>query len=183
MIQLPARLAKVARSKGQPILHIVANDDRPDLYRTRMSTRLYQNFIRRRTEDGVEPYLSISHYKTVIGRIDRLYIDGRYLKATILPGVNPIAQEFVSRLQDEEYRSQLGFSIGFNDIDSYVDETVGDLLVYTDGLLVHIAATSIPANPRSRILEISMRARTQYDDAADLVGPVWASYLEKQENP
>lgn len=178
-----ARIAKVRdRDDHEVILHGVASDTAPDMYRTRMSTRLYRSFIRRANERR-PPYISIAHYRYPVGVVEGLGVDGEYLKfRAVLDRRNPILEHLIARLDDQEFRSSLAFSIGFDDYDRYRDAMADNILVYTDGFLDHIAITSIPANPRSRLLGVEMRASTQFADAEYLVGKTFASYLYTMAN-
>lgn len=183
MIRLPARVHKVQRLDDSVILHGVGSDNKPDMYRTRMDRRLYYNFIKR-IESGKAPtpYLSMSHYQAVsFGTIKRLYVDGRYLKFTTTLERMPLTEHLFGQLDDPEFRAKLGFSIGFNDIDSYEDETAQGMTVYVDGVLEHIALTTIPANPRARLQAVELRAHTQLADASILLGSTAAVYLDSLE--
>lgn len=181
MISLPLQLTKVTRSSSVIRIAGAASDNRVDLYRTRFDRRLYQSFIDRRPE--FEPYLSVAHFHTPVGSIEREYIDGRYFKITgEIPLDTPMGDALARSLQDDDVRARTGFSVGFDDEDYYFDDTAGGLQTYVGGLLVHVAFTTIPANPRSRITSIEMsRAKSQYDDAALLVGPVYAAYLAERD--
>jgi hypothetical protein len=182
-IHLPIRLGKVrSLPDGSLVLNGIASDDRPDIYRTRMDVRLFHNFIRRAAPPNPPPYLSVAHYTTPIGAIQDMVVDGRYLKFRAVLPPNPITEELRKSLADPALRVRTGFSIGFNDLDSYTDETAGNLLVYIDGELAHVALTTIPANPRSRLLSVEMRARTQMADAEELVGATFAGWLDAQES-
>lgn len=178
-----AVISKVTRlDNGQLRIAGSMSDTRPDFYRTRMSVELYKNFIRHWEELDYKVWLNVSHYLSgIVGYIERMWIDGRYFKFAGIVDNSPMGLALQERLLLEDSRSKIGFSIGFDPLDSYVDMDVYNLLVYTDGVLNHTAFTTIPANPRSRYLEVVMRARTQFDDAKELIGPTLAKWLDKQE--
>lgn len=176
-----ARLTKVTRFADGVVLNGTASDDMPDLYRTRMTLRLYQSFIRG-YQEGQQCLLDVSHYTHgIVGNVTKLYVDGRYLKFSSELDRSPMAQMIARRLEDKSFRDSLGFSIAFHELDSYEDETAGGILTYTDGILERIAITSIPANPRARLISVEMRARTQIMDAEAIVGPLFARHLDQLE--
>lgn len=183
MIHLPARVVRIQRQDGAVLLHGSMSDTKPDMYQTRMDVRLYRNFLRR-IEDGSAPipYLSISHYHSIpFGQPTKLYIDGRYLKFVSTLERTPLTEGLIKNLDDPDFRAKLGFSIGFNDLDSYEDEQAGGMTVFVDGVLEHYALTTIPANPRARLQTVELRAHTQLADATALLGPKSAAYLDSME--
>lgn len=183
MALINARLTRVQRQDGEVILHGTASDNRPDMYETRMSLRLYQNFLRRMKDNGM-PLIDVSHYTHgIIGKSTNVYIDGRMLKfSATVNRKSPIGEHLIDKLQDPDFRIRVGFSIAFDDLDYYYDEQAGHMQVYTDGILRRIAVTTIPANPRSRLEAVEMRAFTQLSDATELIGPTFAQYLDTLEH-
>lgn len=173
------RLARIPKSSllDSPILYGVASDAKPDMYRTRMSTSLFRSFIRRAQEIR-PPFFSIAHYRYPLGEAYDLKVDGLYYKFRIRLSDDPLIDEFKFNLRDEQFRADLAFSIGFKDLDYYLDARADNLQVFTDGFNDHIAATTIPANPRSRLLSVEMR-KTQFSDAERLVGLEAALFLEE----
>ena len=182
MTPFPTRLVKVTRSGTAVRVSLVASDDRVDLYRTRMTSRLFQNFIDGRKE--CEPYLSVSHYLHPVGEIEKLYIDGRYLKLTgIVRGQDFISRAVADCLLDTDMRPKIAASIGFDHDDYYIDEPGGGLLTYVGGRLIHVALTTIPGNPRARLVNVEMQKRDILrEDAERLVGPLCAAYLAEEDS-
>ena len=194
MQYVTAIISKITRiDNGQLRIAGSMSDTRPDFYRTRMSIELYNNFIRHWKELDYKVWLNVSHYmQGIVGYMERMWIDGRYFKFTGIVDSSPMGLSLQERLLSDNVAPldnisgkaaphRIGFSIGFDPLDRYIDKNAHDLLVYTDGVLNHVAFTTMPANPRSRHLEIIMRARTQFDDAKELIGPALAKWLDKQE--
>ena len=75
-------LTRVADRDGVVTWRTTCSDDGVDVYATRMTTELHDDFIRRAQVRGL-PWLTIGHYNQLarIGRATKLYRDGRRLKA------------------------------------------------------------------------------------------------------
>lgn len=154
--------------------------------------------------DGGMPYLSISHYKSGVegknipGDVLEVFRDGNRLKAkgtfrnTELG--KTVFEAIKKDLNGESELEPIRISIGFIDFghthgenESFERKSIRDYCefckegagnkVYTDGQLVHLAFTRIPANERTSV-EVERMAKTQKDDAVTIVGEAQADELE-----
>lgn len=155
---------------------------------------------------GGLPYLSIAHYEDLggwaaAGKATTLYIDGEYLKARGIFENNAVGRALYDAIaKDLVQRSEepIRISIAFLDYGhkhgniqwtrkSLTDtcplcrQGLGDM-VYNKGLLVHFAATRIPANEDTSIgLEgRSMAITSRKDDAESIVGEALAEELDEK---
>ena len=155
---------------------------------------------------GGLPYLSVSHYEDLGGwaaggRAVRLFIDGEYLKARGIFSDTEIGRaiyEAIAQDMDNHPERPIRISISFLDYGHkhgniqwmrksladtcpLCDEGVGNI-VFTHGLLVHLAVTRVPANADTSIeLEgRSMTPLTRKDDAESIVGEALAEQLDEE---
>lgn len=155
---------------------------------------------------GGMPYLSISHYNSglegnnIAGNVEKIYVDGNRLKAVAVLKDNELGRAVFKAINEDiegvsKYEDKIRVSIKFADLAHAHDGTefVRDSLetkceacdnypvdVYKDGLLIHLAFTRKPANPRSNI-EVDKMADeilTRKDDAVSIVGDELAEQLE-----
>lgn len=174
------------------------SDDGVDLYGTRMTTDLHEDFIR--NAQGAMPYLTISHYNQLarIGRADKLYRDGRRLKAegsffvdSEDPFVAQLAQAAAERALAEQSMMprlrQIRTSIGFTPTGADVEDL--GIIGYTRGRLPEITMTCSPGNSRvdfgaERSNDVTVKRSLSPDfmqqDAASIVGEELAAELAKR---
>src|SRR3990167_6995543 len=200
-------LTRVADRDGVITWRTTCSDDGVDVYATRMTTDLHDDFIRRAAPRGM-PFLTIAHYNQIarIGRATKLYRDGRRLKAE---GVFFTTEE-ISRqngqepdgltlrlaraaaetaLQEQNVLPRLRkvrTSIGFRPLGA-ASEDLG-VLTYTKGYLPEITMTSHPGNSRvdfgAQQRSGDMQTRISPDfmqfDAGSIVGEELAAELDKR---
>lgn len=146
---------------------------------------------------GGMPYISLAHYKSggsnrvnVPGEVKSVYVDGTKLKSTGTLYNNPLGLAvYRSLLKDIEERrvdKKVRISIGFLDLEhthgdkftftrrSVSDkchlcaEGVGDK-IYKKGVLVHLALTRVPANPRTDMEVEKSVMTTKKEDLESIV--------------
>ena len=200
-------LTRVSDRDGLVTWRTTCSDDGVDVYATRMTTDLHDDFIRRAGSRGL-PFLTIAHYNQIarIGRATKLYRDGRRLKAE---GVFFTTEE-ISRqhghepddltiplaraaadtaLQEQNVMPRLRkvrTSIGFKPLGA-ANEDLG-VLAYTRGYLPEITMTSHPGNSRvdfgAQQRSGDMQTRISPDfmqfDAGSIVGEELAAELDKR---
>ena len=200
-------LTRVADRDGVITWRTTCSDDGVDVYATRMTTDLHDDFIRRAATRGM-PFLTIAHYNQIarIGRATKLYRDGRRLKAE---GVFFTTEE-ISRqngqepdgltlrlaraaaetaLQEQNVLPRLRkvrTSIGFKPLGA-ASEDLG-VLAYTKGYLPEITMTSHPGNSRvdfgaqQRSGDMQTRISPEFMqfDASTIVGEELAAELDKR---
>lgn len=154
---------------------------------------------------GGKPYISVAHYKSgVEGRnipadVEKVYVDGELLKATGVCKDNDLGKAVFKALKDDlngtsEFDEPIRVSIGFLDLahshGDYIFERTtlekecplcknkAGNKVYLKGILVHLALTRRPANPRTNT-EVDMSdITTQKEDAESIVGKSLADEIE-----
>lgn len=189
-----------------------ASDTEPDLYDERMSKelfydmkyRIYSNtpipeeFKSAVCEDfwcGGMPYLSIAHYpagsdgKNVPGTVEKIEVDGKYLKSSAYLHDTPLGRNLFDSLRKDIEQKSLSsdtefkpvrVSIGFLDLEhehisdgktvTFTRKARGQVCplckagtgskIYKKGHLVHLAATRVPVNPRT---EMSLEEKSMGD--------------------
>jgi len=204
-----------------------ASDVQDDLYEDNMTAELFSDFINRIDKNeavpefyqsdywkGGMPYLSVSHYldqggKAVPGPIDKVYVDGNYLKATGEFDKTPLGLACYHAICEDLYaekvenKNPIRISIGFLDwkhrhkddgtvfdrenSDDYcpkcfLEEMTGkhSSKEYLRGQLVHLALTRVPVNERTK-MEVKRSMTTRKEDAASIIGEELTDELE-QEN-
>jgi len=155
---------------------------------------------------GGMPYMSISHYNSglegnnIAGEVEKIYVDGNRLKGVAILKDNDLGRAAFRAINEDlegvsKFKDKIRVSIKFADLAHSHDgvDFVRDSLestceacdnypvdVYKDGLLIHLALTRKPANPRSSI-EVDKMADeilTRKDDAVSIVGDELAEKLE-----
>ena len=156
--------------------------------------------------DGGMPYLSVSHYssgeegKNIVGDVEKIYVDGNRLKGVAVLRDNELGRAVFKAINEDiegvsKYEDKIRVSIKFADLAHAHDgkdfardglESKCEMCenypvdVYKDGLLIHLAFTRKPANPRSSV-EVDKMAddiMTRKDDAVSIVGDELAEQLE-----
>ena len=191
---------KVWRSAdGKMRWRATISDDGVDQYATRMTSDFLDDMCRRAMAPGGMPWLGISHYDvfSAIGAPDRVYRDGRQLKAegVFLADSEDAFQRELALAAFETARSEASLLPAHRSIrtsiafvpEAFVIEDCG-VMAYTHGSLRHIALTTRPANSRADFTaeEDSMpRSKTLRDlrreDAAAIVGEELAGRLYEKE--
>lgn len=206
--------ASYEKGSGKMCFRMVASDIEKDLYDTQMSMELFSDFTRRIEQNlpvpepfaeilhedgwnGGMPYLSIAHYKSaggrnVPGKFDKIYVDGKSLKATgELYDTNIGRATFRSLCTDlygqSEYEHKIRASIGFldlkhshgdfiferkslTDVCPQCSEGVGNKM-FLAGQLLHIAMTREPVNPRTSMeVDMAKVIHSKREDAESVVG-------------
>jgi len=160
-------LTRVSQRDGLITWRTTCSDDGVDVYATRMTTDLHDDFIRRAATRGM-PFLTIAHYNQLarIGRATKLYRDGRRLKAEgvfftteeIARGLGQEPDDLTIRLANAAAAAALAeqdvmprlrkirTSIGFKPLGA-ANEDLG-VLGYTKGYLPEITMTTHPGNSR-----------------------------------
>ena len=185
------------------------SNDGVDLYATRMTTDLHDDFIRK-SEQGCMPLLTVAHYYRLapVGITQRLYRDGRRLKAEgVFFTSKEIAAEAGVQLDDVELevaqaaaasaledagrapvdrklRTSIGFSPALGGLET---EDLG-VIAYTRGELPEIAMTTKPGNSRvdfaveQRSGEMTARIDpdAMEEDAAAILGVDLAAKLRER---
>ena len=201
-------LTRVASRDGVVTWRTTCSDDGVDVYATRMTTELHDDFIRRAQVRGL-PWLTIGHYNQLarIGRATKLYRDGRRLKAE---GVFFTSDELARQqgLEPDDLTIKLATaaaaaslaeqgtmprlrkirtSIGFEPLGA-VTEDLG-VVGYTRGYLPEITMTTHPANSRvnfgaqeQRSGDMTKRISPEFMafDAGTIVGEELAGELDKR---
>lgn len=205
-------VVKASSSGGEMRWVARASDTMKDDWDTRMTQLLFQNFIKRSGEADHLPYLSIAHYGAlggagIAGDTVAMWIDGNAFKVKGTFRNNSAGRALYGTVKREmadptiESDNRVRMSIAFADLahnhgdQEFIRRSLDELCArceagqlpdeYTDGHLIHIAATRIPVNRRTEIevggpIEArSSKARTRRDDAASIVGSELADQLER----
>lgn len=154
-----------------------ASDTKKDVYTDKMTVDLFEGFIK---EFRGDEYVCLSHYKRLddgsgeIGRIDKIYLDGNYLKVKGNFNETPLGKATYNairkdRRDDVPVERRVRLSIGFydryhkhgNDLEWRYDNEKPAPCVhcllgmkeksYLYGIFDHVAATRRPANRRTDI--------------------------------
>jgi len=229
VIELSLVITKASYDKvtGRRNWRAVTSDTDEDLYGDNMSLELFEDFISRIESKeappepfcsdywcGDIPYLSIAHYldlggNGVPGKVEKVYIDGKKLKATGYFYNNALGDACFRSICDDLYgekkfsENKVRVSIAFidwkhrhkinnkvferkslDDICPYCIEEVnngtGGGKQYLKGHLIHFALTRVPVNERTWMeVEKSMAIKTRKEDAASIVGEDLAEELEE----
>lgn len=204
----------------------VASDTEKDAFNTRMSLSLYKSFVdfvkrgvqvpavfRSDAWEGINPYLSVSHYPDlngygIVGEATDLYVNGNKFKAKGIfaskskPAMAKRAFEAVKAdiVKNVPYNKRIRVSIGFLDWSHthpdgsvFVRQSINEdcalciankgwEVTFTQGQLIHLALTRVPANTGTEItVETRSMANTlQEADAASIVGEEDAADLESR---
>ncbi len=198
-----------------------------DSYGDNMTLELFEDFVGRinsnelapepfRSEfwKGGMPYLSVSHYpdlngKAVPGSVDKVYLDGKFLKASGKFHKTPLGsacfdaacKSVYSKDEEDKVRISIAFldwmhkhkSNGYvferKDLGDLCPECLAELIkgeysgrTFLKGQLVHLAQTKVPVNKRTEITAEVDRAmaKTRKDDAESIVGKELADELEQE---
>ncbi len=198
-----------------------------DSYGDNMTLELFEDFVGRinsnqlapepfRSEfwKGGMPYLSVSHYpdlngKAVPGSVDKVYLDGKFLKASGKFHKTPLGsacfdaacKSVYSKDEEDKVRISIAFldwmhkhkSNGYvferKDLGDLCPECLTELIkgeysgrTFLKGQLVHLAQTKVPVNKRTEITAEVDRAmaKTRKDDAASIIGEELADELEQE---
>lgn len=155
------------------------SDDRIDLKKTRIDRACYDAFIENARKPGAAITMNIAHFtQGVVGTIDRLWVDGNYLKNSGTFDDSDLATAAIKSLISDKEFGRIKQSVGF--YPKKVDDDSG-VLVYLDGWLEHSALTTVPVNPRTSITMLVAGAITRMEDAARIVGWDLAEDLAKAD--
>lgn len=203
----------------------VASDIDDDLRQDNMTLELFKSFTDRIENGdlvpelfqsdfwkGGMPYISISHYDDlngdgVPGIVDKVYIDGTFLKALGKFSDTEIGRRCFEAICNDLYsetpnEDKIRISIGFLDwkhrhksngnvferksLSEFCPDCLTEIITgesegieFLDGQLVHLALTRVPANPRT-MMEVEKSMTTQKEDAASIVGEDVAEELEEK---
>lgn len=191
---------KVERAAdGRTYWQATCSDDGVDLYGTRMSIDLFDDFVRNAQTKRM-PDLTVSHYFGIsrVGRATELFRQGRRLKAKGYFATDD-ADPFVAKLAEaaadaalaekdnmarmRRIRTSIGFTPGAAE-----PEDLG-IIAYTRGFLAEITMTTHPANSRVDFLAQEDDMPTQKraldmqfmeEDAATIVGAELAAELSER---
>ena len=206
-------ITKASLTNGEMRWSATNSDTSKDLYGERMSVKLYKSMIGKInrgelvpekfaslvTSDwwkGGMPYVSLAHYpdgngKAVPGMPEKIYIDGKALKAKGKMFDTPLGRAVWKSLEEDENNQiddRIRISVGFLDLahkhgedgEIFERKALTDICplcksgtgekIYLDGYLVHLALTRVPVNPRTLMtVEKSMAKKTRKDDALSIV--------------
>ncbi len=191
-----APLTRVQDQAGKVTWETTASDDGVDKYATRMTVELHDDFIRNAAQMGM-PFLTIAHFNQLarIGRADKLWRDGRRLKASghfFVDAEDPLIRDLARAAADtaledmnlpprqRKVRTSIGFKPGPGGVTT---EDLG-VLAYVRGYLAEITMTTHPGNSRvdfssERSEEMKVRISPDFmeQDAATIVGEDLAKKL------
>ena len=191
-----APMTRVREQDGKVTWETTASDDGVDKYATRMTVELHDDFIRNAAQMGM-PFLTVAHFNQLarIGRADKLWRDGRRLKASghfFIDDEDPLIRELARAAADtaledmkspprqRKVRTSIGFKPGPGGI---ITEDLG-VLAYVRGYLAEITMTTHPGNSRvdfssERSEEMKVRITPDFmeQDAATIVGEDLAKKL------
>lgn len=198
------------------------SDIDPDLYHDNMTLELFEDFISRiqgkeeapeefRSEywSGGMPYVSVSHYQdldgiAVPGKVDDLYVDGKFLKAKGTFNETPLGiacwdalKKDITEKSDKPVRISIAFLdykhrhksndyvFTRSDLDEICPQCLYEMLYpeynkgkeFLRGLLIHLALTRVPVNERT-IMEVERSMTTRKQDAESIIGEELAEELE-----
>lgn len=144
---------------------------------------------------GGMPYISLAHYKSGKGRVNvpgevlSVYMDGKKLKSTgrifDTPLGRSVYRSIEKDLEEKAIEDKIRISIGFLDLEhshgdkfTFVRKSVGQKCplcskgvgdkIYKKGVLVHLALTRKPANPRTDV-EVEKSMTTKREDLESLL--------------
>lgn len=200
-----------------------ASSTEMDLDDQNTTEELFDNFVKHIVEqiappdqfkiqkwNGGLPYLSISHFSSdaaVAGYAERIYRDGKYLKASgyftndpigvaayqavsksLLPGENPIriSISWLDWVHTHNANGQRFDRRTEKTACPYCKEIGQKNISFNDGLIIHLALTRIPANPQTFIVESEEKMDktfkdVQRSDAASIVGEELAETMADAE--
>jgi len=186
---------KVVRVDDSVRWRATISDDGVDAYATRMTTDLHEDFIRNADRIG-QPYLTVAHFNQFarIGRADRIWRDGRKLKAEgtfFLEDEDPLIRDLSRTVAEKALAEQnmlprqrtIKTSIGFTP--SKADQENLGVIAYNAGVLPEIAVTSMPGNSRADFEATETRALSpdlMERDATNIVGEDLAKQLRERLN-
>lgn len=207
LIELPLIIKSSLSPDGVMRWKATASDTLPDNKGESTSLPLFQNWIERIEKNATVPFLplprmpflGVSHYPDLQGKgeagpSEKLYIDGKTFKASGSYFDKPLGKALYEAVKSDTRRDSIRISAAWWDLEhshgsfifkrkSATDECPmcrkGDLVTtYLDGQLDHFAATRVPINPRTILMERSMITRK--DDAVSIVGEELATELEEE---
>lgn len=144
---------------------------------------------------GGMPYISLAHYRSgginkvnVPGEILSIYVDNKRLKSTGRMFDTPLGKAVYRSIEKdlvEKRNDKVRISIGFLDLEhshgnkyTFVRKSVSDKChlcsqgvkdkIYKKGVLVHLALTRIPANPRTD-MEVEKSMTTKREDLESII--------------
>lgn len=144
---------------------------------------------------GGMPYISLAHYRSggvnkvnVPGEILSIYVDNKRLKSTGRMFDTPLGKAVYRSIEKdlvEKRNDKVRISIGFLDLEhshgnkyTFVRKSVTDKChlcsegvkdkIYKKGVLVHLALTRIPANPRTD-MEVEKSMTTKREDLESII--------------
>lgn len=162
-------------SDGRMLFVATASDNKKDVYDENMSLELFQGFIR---DFRGDEYVSLSHYPRLddgtgeIGRIEKIYLDGSFLKVRGYLFDTPLGRATYNairkdRRDDVPVEKRIRVSIGFydrrhkhgNNLEWKFDGETPCMYcmmgmkekTYLEGVFEHCAVTRRPANRRTDI--------------------------------
>ena len=173
---LPLYISKAnLDADGRMLFVATASDIGKDVFQERMSIELFEGFIR---DFRGDEYVSLSHYKRLedgtgeLGRVDKIYLDGSYLKVRGYFNETPLGRAAYNairkdRRDDVPVEKRIRVSIGFYDRYHKHEDNLewkfeggtpcvycmmglGNK-VYLEGIFDHTALTRKPANRRTDI--------------------------------